>query len=47
VVSYSQKNLTLGCKTCPISTCSSGYCFTLTGSSFNETQCVPSGKTCK
>jgi hypothetical protein len=45
-IAYAQKNVTVVCATCPISTCASGYSFTITGSSFNETLCVSQGKTC-
>lgn len=45
-IAYAQKNVTVVCTSCPISTCASGFCFTITGSSFNETLCVSQGKKC-
>ena len=42
----SQKTLTVTCTSCGVSSCSSGFCYSLQGTSFNETVCVPQGKTC-
>lgn len=46
-VAIAQKDLTVSCTSCGASTCASGFCFNIKGSSFNETICVPQGKTCK
>lgn len=36
-VAIAQKDLTVSCTSCGTSTCASGYCFNIKGSSFNET----------
>lgn len=45
-IANAKKSLTVGCSTCATNICASGYCFTITGTTFNETLCVAQGKKC-